>query len=71
MFDILSEVDWEKIMKDQNVPHTDEIFKTIENLKRIHENIQKYSTGEGLKETGDKIKEKGGNLWEKAKELTE
>jgi hypothetical protein len=71
IFSILSKVDWEKVMKEQNVPHTKEIFKTINNLKDFLENLEKYSSTENLKKTGDEIKNKGKNLWNKAKELVE
>lgn len=71
MFSILSQVDWEKVMKEQNVPHTEEIFKTIDNLKGFIENLNKHANTESLKETGEEIKEKGKSLWNKAKELAE
>ncbi len=71
MFSILSKVDWEKVMKEQNIPHTEEIFRTIDNLKDFLENLEKYSSTENLKKTGDEIKNKGKSLWNKAKELTE
>ncbi len=71
MFSILSKVDWEKMMKDQNVPYTEEIFKTIDNLTNFLENLEKYSSAENLKRTGDEMKNKGKNLWDKAKELAE
>ena len=71
MFSILAEVDWKKIMKEQNVPHTEEIFKTIDNLKNIIENLDKYASAENLKDAGEEIKNKGESLWNKAKELAE
>ncbi|WCM42687.1 short-chain dehydrogenase [Flavobacterium sp. CBA20B-1] len=71
MFSILSNIDWKKILEQQNVPHTEEIFKTIDNFKTILVNLEKYSNTENLKETGEEIKEKGLNIWNKTKELTE
>ena len=71
MFSILSKVDWEKIMREQNVPHTNEIFKTIENLKQFNKNLQRHTSGESLKETGEDLKDKGKSLWNKTKELVE
>lgn len=62
MYVILSKVDWEKVMKKQNVPHTDEIFKTIDNLKSFIDNLKKYGSTEELKN-------KGKSLWNKTKEL--
>ena len=71
MFSILSKVDWEKVLKEQNVPHTEEIFETIDNFKTFVENLEKYSSTENLKEAGEEIKNKGKSLWNKAKELAE
>ena len=71
MFSILSKVDWEKVLKEQNVPHTEEIFETIDNFKTFVKNLEKYSSTENLKEAGEEIKNKGKSLWNKAKELAE
>ncbi|WP_324026485.1 short-chain dehydrogenase [Maribacter sp. BPC-D8] len=71
MFSILSKVDWKKVMKEQNVPHTEEIFKTMDNLKGFIENLEKYASTENLKEAGEDLKNKGESLWNKAKELAE
>ena len=62
MYSILSKVDWEKVMKEQNVPHTNEIFKTIDNLKSFIDNLKEYASTEDLKN-------KGKSLWNKTKEL--
>ena len=71
MYSLLSKVDWEQVMKNQNVPHTEEMFDTIENLTDFLENLEQYSTAENLKKTGEEMKDKGKSLWEKAKDLTE
>ncbi len=69
MFSILSQIDWEKIMKAQNVPHTEEIFKTIEKTKHFIEKLEKYSSAENLKDAGNQLKNKGKSIWNKAKDL--
>lgn len=71
MFSILSQVDWEKIMTAQNVPHTKEMFVVIDKFKKMTSNLNKYSTTERLKEVGEDLKNKGMNLFDKAKELVE
>ncbi|WP_417237147.1 short-chain dehydrogenase [Bizionia paragorgiae] len=71
MFSILSKVDWGKVLKEQNVPHTEEIFETIDIFKTLVENLEKYSSTEILKDTGEEIKNGGKSLWNKAKELAE
>lgn len=67
VYSILSKIDWEKLMIEKNVPHAEEIFKTIENVKEILEGLDKYSSVEGIKQTGDEIKNKGKNLFNRAR----
>lgn len=71
MFSILSKIDWEEVMKEQNITHTEEIFQTIENFKTLIANLEKYSNTENLKVTGEEIKNKGESLWNKVKGLAE
>lgn len=71
MFSILAKVDWEKVMIEQNVPHTKEILKTVDNFKNLIEKLEKYSSTESLKENRENLKNKGQSLWNKAKELAE
>lgn len=71
MLSILSKVDWEKVMREQNVPHTKEMFETIENVQDFIENLNKYASAEHLKEKGEEIKNKGESLWNNAKQLVE
>jgi len=71
MFSILSKIDWEEVMKEQNITHTEEIFQTIENFKTLIANLEKYSSTENLKVTGEEIKNKGESLWNKVKGLAE
>ena len=68
---ILSQVDWKSIMESQNIPHTKEMFKTIENFKEFTNNLNKYTSAEQLKETGKDLKNKGKNLFNKAIKLIE
>ena len=71
MFAILSKVDWEKVLKEQNIPRTDKMFEIIKRLKEFNENLTKYSSGENLKETTNEIKNEGKNLWDKTKKALE
>lgn len=71
MFSMLAQVDWEKIMKEQNVPHTEEMFVIIDKFKEMTNNLNKYTSVDKLKEVGNDIKDKGINLFDKAKELVE
>lgn len=71
MLSILSKIDWKKIMKEENVPYTDEIFETLDNVEVFIEDLEHYSNTEGLKEAGEDIKNETKNLWNKAKGLVE
>ena len=71
MLSILRQIDWKKVLKEQNVPHTEEIFKTLDNLKNIIENIEKYGRTEALQETRKEISNHGKGLWGKLKEIAE
>ena len=69
MFSMLAQVDWEKIMKEQNVPHTEEMFVVIDKFKEMTNNLNKYTSVDKLKEVGNDIKDKGINLFDKASDL--
>ncbi|GLB50313.1 short-chain dehydrogenase [Neptunitalea lumnitzerae] len=64
MFAKLAKIDWEKVLKDNEVPNAEEISEAIENFKEFTEDLSTYSATESLKEEGE-------NLWNKAKKLTE
>lgn len=69
MFGVLNDVEWKKILKEQNVPYTDEAFKTIDSFKSFVKSMEQYTSGEQLKEVGKGLKETGSGLFQKAKEL--
>lgn len=71
MFSILAKIDWEKVMKEQNIPHTEEMFKTIEKFNKMIESLNKYTNGEKINEVGEDIQKKSKSLWNKAKKLVE
>lgn len=75
MFSVLAEIDWEKKLEEENVPHTKEMFEAIEGFQDFLENLETYTSEDKLKEVGaevsDEIKNQGKNLWEKANELIE
>jgi len=72
---VLAEVDWKKILEENDVPHTKEMFETIESFQDFVEKMNSYSNKEKLeemgKEVGNEIKDQGKNLWDKANELLE
>ena len=71
MFSVLSQIDWEKVMNEQNIPYTEEMFNTIKKFNKMIESLNKNTNSERIKEAGKDIKKKSESLWNKAKELVE
>ena len=71
MLSVLSEMDWKKILKENDVPHTEEMFKGIEKFQFFIKNMDTYTSKDKLKEVGEELESKGRNLWNKANELLE
>lgn len=71
MFSILAKVHWKKLLKEQNVPYTEEIFGVINQCKDFTEKLSVYSTTDGIKEAGKDLKDKGKDLLEKATNILE
>jgi len=75
MLSVLAEVDWEKVLKENDVPHTKEMFETIDKFQDFIKNMDTYTSEDKLKEmgkeAGKELKNQGKNLWDKANELLE
>lgn len=69
MLSLLAEVDWQKLMEEQNVPHTKEMFTAIENFNSFIKNYNKYTSSENLEKTGEELLQQGEGLWDKTKGL--
>lgn len=73
MLSVLAQVDWKKIMKENDVPHTDEMFETVDQFQDFLVKLQQYQNTEKLKEVGTEVgqdlKKKGKGLWDNAKDL--
>jgi hypothetical protein len=69
MFSMLSKVDWKAVLKENNIENTDQVFESIENYKKLMNNISKYSSGEVIEKTGKELESKGKNFLEEAKKL--
>lgn len=67
MFSILSKVDWEKVMQDQGVPHTKEIFGGINKFKELSNSVSSYTQTSTIDKGKTEITKKGSELLEKAK----
>ncbi|WP_299335060.1 short-chain dehydrogenase [uncultured Psychroserpens sp.] len=71
IFRLLSEIDWKTILEEQNVPHTNEIFKTIEKFKALMDNLETYTNSDVLEDAGENIKNKSKEFWNKTKGILE
>ena len=69
IFSILSAIDWEKVLIENDVSHTIEIFEMIETLKTLSQKIDDQLSGKALEEAGQSLKEKSNSLFNKAKGL--
>jgi hypothetical protein len=71
----LAEVDWKALAKENDIPHTEEIFATVDQLKTTIQNIDRYTDLDTIAAVGmqveKKAEEQGKNLWEKAKDWWE
>lgn len=65
----IAKINWEQVLKDHNISHSDEIIKTIEVFKGLEKKITKLKNGETIGETGKEIKEKSSDLLNKAKDM--
>jgi hypothetical protein len=67
----LQEVDWKKLMEDNKIAHSEEIFKTVEQFESVIKNIDQYTSTDELaevgKEVGKEVVEEGKGLMDKVK----
>jgi hypothetical protein len=71
MLELLSTIDWRKVLIENDVAHAEEMIRGIDNLKTFTHNFKKYTSREHLKERGEDIKEKGKKLWKKGNDNDE
>lgn len=62
---ILRGVEWEQVLEENNVKHSELIMRYLEKYYRVAEDVEKYSSKEGLKESGNELKDKGKDLLKK------
>lgn len=69
MISILAKIDWEKVLKENNVPHTDEIFATIHKVQKISNSVSSYTNDKTIEKGKTELKKKGSDLINGAKDL--
>lgn len=69
MIALLSKIDWEKLMKQQGVPYTEEVFASIGKFKALSNSVSEYTQPSTIEKGKKEIGKKGSELLEKAKGL--
>lgn len=69
MFAVLVKIDWEKVLKDNKVPHTDEIFATVSKVRQMSNAVSSYTSEATIEKGKNELKKKGSELLDGAKGL--
>jgi len=67
MITLLSKIDWEKLMKQQGVPYTEEVFAGIGKFKALSNSVSEYTQPSTIEKGKKEIGKKGSEMLEKAK----
>lgn len=69
MISVLSKIDWEKVLKENNVPHTDKIFATVRMVRQMSNAVSSYTSEATVEKGKNELKKKGSELLDGAKGL--
>lgn len=69
MVAVIAKVDWEKVMKQQGVPYSEDLFAGINKFKALSNAVSQYTQASALEKGKKEIGKKGSELLEKAKGL--
>lgn len=58
IINVLSEIDWENVLKENNVENADKIMKTIKTLNETIENVETWTDTKKLEEKGNELLKK-------------
>jgi len=62
-------VNWEKVLKDNNVPHAKDVIAMFNKMKVVNDKIELYTDEQIIDDVTEDLKEKGSELFDKAKEI--
>ncbi|MGV3547442.1 MAG: hypothetical protein ACO1N4_10285, partial [Pedobacter sp.] len=62
MISVLSKIDWEKVLKENNVPHTDKIFATVRRVRQMSNAVSSYTSEATVEKGKNELKKKGSEL---------
>jgi hypothetical protein len=69
MLSVITKIDWEKIMKENKIAHTDQIFATIHQAEQISKSVKSYTDGKAIEKGKAGLEAKGSELLDGAKNL--
>ena len=69
MISVLAKIDWEKVMQENNVPRTKEIFAGINKFKVMSNSVSRYTQPSTIENGKNEITKKGSELLQKAKSV--
>lgn len=69
MISVLAKIDWEKVMQENNVPHTKEIFAGINKFKVMSNSVSRNTQPSTIENGKNEITKKGSELLKKAKSV--
>lgn len=69
MISTLLKIEWERVLKENNVPHTKEIFDSVNKFKAMSNAVSQYTQPSKIEKGKKEITKKGSELLDKAKSL--
>jgi hypothetical protein len=69
MLSVITKIDWEKIMKENKIAHTDQIFASIHQAEKISKSVKSYTDGKAIEKGKAGLEAKGSELLDGAKNL--
>lgn len=69
VFSILMKIDWERVLRENNVPHTKEMFATVRKVQQISSSVGSYTDDNNIEKGKTELKKKGSELLDGAKGL--
>ncbi|WP_316763348.1 hypothetical protein [Pedobacter aquatilis] len=69
MISVLAKIDWEKVMQENNVPRTKEIFAGINKFKVMSNSVSRYTQPSTIENGKNEMTKKGSELLQKAKSV--
>jgi hypothetical protein len=69
MFSVAAKIDWEHVLKANNIPHTAEFFAALRKFRQISDQVASYGKPDVIEAGKNSLKKEGSDLLNKAKGL--